>query len=121
MVEQLPGISDSLVVGVEQADGGYFMPLFVVTHDCGESDDALRERITVAVRQQLSPRHVPDVIARVAALPRTLTGKKLEVPVKRILQGARVAEVAGPGAVTNGYMPEWFAEFRTRTNSSGNT
>jgi acetoacetyl-CoA synthetase len=114
VVEQLPGISYSLVVGVEQADGGYFMPLFVVTDDCGECEDGLRERITAAIRQQLSPRHVPDVIARVPALPRTLTGEKLEVPVKRMLQGARVAEVTGPGAVTNGYMLDWFAAFHGR-------
>ncbi|GHE82135.1 hypothetical protein GCM10014715_42360 [Streptomyces spiralis] len=58
------------------------------------------------------------MIARVPGLPRTLTGKKLEVPVKRILQGARVSEVAGPGAVTNGSMLDWFAEFRARTDSS---
>ncbi|MER7841934.1 acetoacetate--CoA ligase [Streptomyces sp. NPDC096040] len=120
VVEQLPGISDSLVVGVEQADSDYFMPLFVVTAGGQETDDDLRERITAAIRQQLSPRHVPDVIARVPALPRTLTGKKLEVPVKRILQGAHVADVTGPGAVTNGHMLEWFAEFRARTNESRN-
>jgi acetoacetyl-CoA synthetase len=118
VVEQLPGVSDSLVVGVEQADGGYFMPLFVVAED-EVTDDGLRERIRAAIKEQLSPRHVPDVIARVPALPRTLTGKKLEVPVKRILQGARTTDVAGPGAVTNGHMLDWFAEFRARTSGSG--
>lgn len=115
VVEQLPGISDSLVVGVEQVDGGYFMPLFVVTDDGEEGDDGLQERITAAIRHQLSPRHVPDVIVRVPALPRTLTGKRLEVPVKRLLQGADVADVAGPGAVTDGQMLYWFAEFGART------
>ncbi|GGN58373.1 acetoacetate-CoA ligase [Streptomyces albiflavescens] len=114
VVEQLPGISDSLVVGVEQADGGYFMPLFVVADDGEETGDRLRQRITTAIKRQLSPRHVPDVIVRVPALPRTLTGKKLEVPVKRLLQGARVCDVAGPGAVTDGHMLDWFAEFGGR-------
>lgn len=120
VVEQLSGIADSFVVGVEQADGGYFMPLFVVTEDGGESDDGLRERITAAIRHRLSPRHVPDVIVRVPALPRTLTGKRLEVPVKRLLQGANTADVTGPGAVTDGHMLDWFAAFGARTNGSGN-
>ncbi|MFE8948567.1 acetoacetate--CoA ligase [Streptomyces sp. NPDC007856] len=120
VVEQLPGISDSLVVGVEHGDGGYFMPLFVVTDDGEETDEGLRERITAAIRRQLSPRHVPDVIVRVPALPRTLTGKKLEVPVKRLLQGARVSDVTGPGAVTNGHMLDWFADFGGRKNGTGN-
>jgi acetoacetyl-CoA synthetase len=102
------------------ADGGYFMPMFVVTEDGEETDARLMERITAAIKQQLSPRHVPDVIVRVPVLPRTLTGKKLEVPVKRILQGARVADVAGPGAVINGHMLDWFAEFGARTNARGN-
>ncbi|CCK24509.1 acetoacetyl-CoA synthetase [Streptomyces davaonensis JCM 4913] len=120
VVEQLPGITDSLVVGVEQPDGGYFMPLFVVTEDdtnCGgELDGPLRERITAAIRQRLSPRHVPDVVVRVPALPRTQTGKKLEVPVKRLLQGARVSDVVGQGAVTDVQMLSWFAEYANRAD-----
>ncbi|OIJ65177.1 acetoacetate--CoA ligase [Streptomyces mangrovisoli] len=126
VVEQLPGVADSLVVGVEEDDGGYFMPLFVVSGGegagpSGESDEDLRGRITAAVRARLSPRHVPDVIVRVPALPRTLTGKKLEVPVKRLLQGAEVSEVAGPGAVTEAHMLDWFAHFHAerRQRSAG--
>ncbi|MCX2180671.1 hypothetical protein KV205_09055 [Streptomyces sp. SKN60] len=121
VVERLAGITDSLVVGVEQDDGGYFMPLFVVVdegghqdEDAGPDDDALRERIVGAIRRQLSPRHVPDTIVRVPALPRTLTGKRLEVPVKRILQGARPADVCAPGAVTHADLLPWFAEFAAR-------
>ncbi|SCY01134.1 hypothetical protein OG963_06570 [Streptomyces sp. NBC_01707] len=63
-----------LVVGVEQADGGYFMPLFVVTAEGTALDDGLREQIAAAIRRRLSPRHVPDVILPVHAVPRTLTG-----------------------------------------------
>ncbi len=119
VVEQLPGIRDSLVVGVEQPEGGYFMPLFVVTDDDNEPEAALRERITAAIRRQLSPRHLPDVIARVPAVPRTLTGKKLEVPVKRILQGARANDVTGPGTVTDGHMLDWFAAYGSRVERPG--
>jgi acetoacetyl-CoA synthetase len=109
VVEQLPEVSDSLVIGIERSDGTYLMPLFVVPADGSDVDDALRGKITRALRAQLSPRHVPDEIVGVAAVPRTLTGKKLEVPVKRILQGAEPARVASPGAVSDYEMLDWFA------------
>ncbi|MFE0460294.1 acetoacetate--CoA ligase [Kitasatospora sp. NPDC058965] len=111
VVEQLPEVADSLVVGAELSDGRYLMPLFVVLADGAVLDDGLRGRITAAIRHGLSPRHVPDVIVEVPAVPRTLTGKRLEVPVKRILQGAPVAEVSAEGAVTHPEMLAWFAEF----------
>ncbi|CAM5353233.1 MULTISPECIES: acetoacetate--CoA ligase [Streptomyces] len=115
IVEELSGVADSLVVGVERPDGGYFMPLFVVLAHGAALDDALRDRIKATVRRRLSPRHVPDVILPIAAVPRTLTGKKLEVPVKRILQGAHVDDVSSAGAVTHPEMLHWFAEFARRT------
>ncbi|MEV8092715.1 acetoacetate--CoA ligase [Kitasatospora sp. NPDC085879] len=111
VVEQLPEIADSLVIGAEQPDGGYWMPLFVTMADGAVLDDALRARITAAIRRELSPRHVPDAVVQVPAVPRTLTGKKLEVPVKRILQGARVEDVSSEGAVQHPDMLHWFAEF----------
>ncbi|MFE2582387.1 acetoacetate--CoA ligase [Streptomyces sp. NPDC059378] len=111
VVEQLPEVADSLVVGVERPDGGYFMPLFVVTAEGSAVDEGLRERIAGAIRRRLSPRHVPDVIVPIAAVPRTLTGKKLEVPVKRILQGASVGDVSSAGAVTHPEMLAWFAQY----------
>jgi acetoacetyl-CoA synthetase len=109
VVEQLPEVADSLVVGVERPDGTYLMPLFVVPAEGAEVDDALRDKIKQALRSQLSPRHVPDEIVGVAAVPRTLTGKKLEVPVKRVLQGAEPAKVASPGAVSDYEMLDWLA------------
>ena len=115
VVEQLPEVADSLVVGVEQPDGGYFMPLFVVTADGLALADGLRERIATAIRHRLSPRHVPDVIVPIPAVPRTLTGKKLEVPVKRILQGSPVADVSSEGSVTHPEMLAWFAAFAARS------
>ncbi|MYW69769.1 acetoacetate--CoA ligase [Streptomyces sp. SID8379] len=114
VVERLPRIADSLVIGAELPDGRYYMPLFVVPADGEPFDDALRDEIVSAIRRSLSPRHVPDDIVPVEAVPRTLTGKKLEVPVKRILQGARVADVSAEGAVTRPDMLAWFARFAER-------
>jgi acetoacetyl-CoA synthetase len=109
VVEQLPEVADSLVIGVERSDGSYLMPLFVVAAEGHQVDDALRDRIRTALRAQLSPRHVPDEIVGVPAVPRTLTGKKLEVPVKRVLQGADPGKVVSPGAVADHEMLDWLA------------
>jgi acetoacetyl-CoA synthetase len=114
VIEQLPEVADSLVIGVEQPGGGYFMPLFVVTANGTTLDDGLRERIATAIKRRLSPRHVPDVIVSIPAVPRTLTGKKLEVPVKRILQGSPVTDVSSEGSVTHSEMLAWFANFAAR-------
>jgi acetoacetyl-CoA synthetase len=98
-VEGLPEVRDCLVVGIEQNDGGYWMPLFVALADDVEFDDALRSRIVSAIRTGASPRHVPDDIIAVPGLPRTMTGKRLEIPIKRILMGANPSDVLTPSAV----------------------
>jgi acetoacetyl-CoA synthetase len=95
VVEELDEVMDSLVVHLEDPEGGNGeLLLFVVLREGVELDDDLRERIAGALRKDLSPRHVPDVIRAVPAIPRTLTGKKLEAPVKRILLGDPVEKVA---------------------------
>ncbi|MFE9249535.1 acetoacetate--CoA ligase [Streptomyces sp. NPDC007088] len=99
VVERLPEIRESLVVGVEQPDGGYWMPLFVQLAEGAVLDDALRARVAAALRSELSPRHVPDEIIEVPAVPHTLTGKRIEVPVKRLLQGTPLAQAVNPGSV----------------------
>lgn len=86
-VDTVPGVVESLVLGIEQADGGYWMPLFVVLEDGGVVDDRLVSTIRAAVSAHASPRHVPDEVIQIAGIPHTRTGKKLEVPLKRILQG----------------------------------
>ncbi|MDG9706402.1 acetoacetate--CoA ligase [Streptomyces sp. DH37] len=98
-VERLPEIRESLVIGVEQPDGGYWMPLFVHLAEGAVLDDALRDRVKRTIREQLSPRHVPDEIIEVKGVPHTLTGKRLEVPVKRLLQGADLGKAVNPGSV----------------------
>ena len=92
-VERLPEIAEALVIGAEQPDGGYWMPLFVVLADDAELTDELRDRIKRTIREEVSPRHVPDEIIVAPAVPHTRTGKKLEVPIKKLLQGADPARV----------------------------
>ena len=77
------------------------MVLFVVPAAGQVVDDALRGKVNDALRRQLSPRHVPDRILAVPEIPRTLNGKKLEVPVKRLLIGAPLAESVSEGAIAN--------------------
>ncbi|THA23459.1 acetoacetate--CoA ligase [Streptomyces sp. RKND-216] len=98
-VERLPQIRESLVIGVEQPDGGYWMPLFVHLAPGVTLDDALRDTVKQTIRGSLSPRHVPDEIIEIPAVPHTLTGKRLEVPVKRLLQGTALEKAVNPGSV----------------------
>ncbi len=100
VVEELDEVTDSLVVHLEDPSGGNGeLLLFVTLRDGLELDDDLRDRIRKELRTALSPRHVPDAVADVPAVPRNLTGKKLELPVKRILQGAALEDVASRDAL----------------------
>jgi acetoacetyl-CoA synthetase len=102
IVEALPEVADSLVVHLEDAAGGPGeLLLFVVPRAGAALDDALRARIGSVLREELSPRHVPDRILEVPVVPRTLSGKKLEVPVKRILLGAAPGEAASQDALVD--------------------
>lgn len=109
IVERLPEITEALVIGAEEPDGGYWMPLFVVTAPGAALDDALRDKIRDAIRDGASPRHVPDEILAVPAIPHTKTGKKLEVPVKRLLQGVPAEQVLNPAALDNPDLVAYFA------------
>ncbi|MFF3941413.1 acetoacetate--CoA ligase [Streptomyces phaeofaciens] len=108
VVERLPEIAEALVIGAEEPDGGYWMPLFVVPAAGATLDDTLRQKIRDAIRTGASPRHVPDEILEVPGIPHTRTGKKLEVPIKRLLQGAPVEQVVQPAAVDT---PELIAHY----------
>jgi acetoacetyl-CoA synthetase len=102
VVEELPEIADSLVVHLEDPQGGAGkLLLFVATADDATLDDGLRDKIRTALRKELSPRHVPDAIDEVPAIPRTMTGKKLEKPIKQILLGKKASEVISADAVTD--------------------
>jgi acetoacetyl-CoA synthetase len=108
VVERLPEIADSLVVDTGQLGADGRLILYVVLAPGHELDDGLITRLKAELRAQLSPRHVPDEIHRVPGVPRTLSGKKLEVPVRRILLGTPVTEAADPDALAN---PEVLALF----------
>ena len=117
VVEELDVVLDSLIVHLEGQDE---LLLFVVLRPGVELDDELQARIKKALRTSLSPRHAPDTVVAVPSIPRTLTGKKLEVPVKRILTGAAVADVAASDALVDPASIEPFADYaRTRVQPAG--
>jgi acetoacetyl-CoA synthetase len=105
----LPEILDALVVDV---DG--WMPLFVVLREGAELNEDLTKRIAARVREDCSPRHVPNEVLAVAEIPRTLSGKLLEIPVKRILQGTDPAKAASRDSLRNPAALDWFASFAAR-------
>lgn len=109
-VEGLPEVVEALVLGVELPDGGYWLPLFVRLADGVEMDEALVARIKRTVRDQASPRHVPDEVVSVPAIPHTTTGKKLEVPLKRIAQGVPVDQALNLGSVDDPRAVRWFVD-----------
>ncbi|OIN82796.1 acetoacetate--CoA ligase [Mycobacterium malmoense] len=111
-VERMPEVRDCLVIGVEQDDGGYWMPLFVDLADGVELDDELRSRIVAEIRHHASPRHVPDDILQVPGMPRTLTGKRLEIPIKRILLGADPGEAVQQSSVDRPELLDAFVAYR---------
>jgi acetoacetyl-CoA synthetase len=98
VVEALPEVADSVVIHLEEADE---LLLFLALREGKALDEELEARIRRALRESLSPRHVPDRIVAVPAVPRTLSGKKLEVPVKRILTGTPADVAASRGSLAN--------------------
>jgi acetoacetyl-CoA synthetase len=101
VVENTEEVTDSMVIGIDLEGGRYYMPLFVVLRPGIKLDDNLKRKIEGRIRKELSPRHVPDDIIQVNEIPRTLTGKKLEVPVKRVLSGLPAEKTVNPGSVAN--------------------
>jgi acetoacetyl-CoA synthetase len=114
VVERFPEIRESLVIGVERPDGDYWMPLFVAPAEGTVLDDALRDRVKRAIRTELSPRHVPDEIIEVPGIPHTLTGKRVEVPVKRLLQGVPMDKAVNPGSVDDVELLHFYERLATR-------
>ncbi len=111
-VERLPEIAEALVIGAEQPDGGYWMPLFVVLTEDAELTDELCDRIKRTIREEVSPRHVPDEIIVAPGVPHTRTGKKLEVPIKKLFQGADAARVVEKSAVDDPALLDWYANLK---------
>jgi len=100
-VEKLDEIADSLIVNLDLPGGEFFMPLFVKLKDGVVLDDSLRDKICMMLRQEYSPRHVPDKIIQVDLIPYTLTLKKMEVPVRKVLSGVAADKAANRGAMAD--------------------
>jgi len=113
-VEELPEVRDSLVVDLEYLGRPSFMPLFVVLQPGLTLDDALRQRITEQIRRKASSRHVPNEVVQVDDIPRTLSGKKMEVPVRKLLLGAAPDKVASPDAMQNPASLDFFVAYAKR-------
>jgi acetoacetyl-CoA synthetase len=113
-VEDLPEVMDSLVLGFETPGGKYLMPLFVVLNEGIKLDNNLEKKINTKIRSALSPRHVPDVIYQISEVPCTLNGKKLEVPVKKILCGIPVEKAVNVDSMSNPDAIQYFVELSSK-------
>ena len=109
-VDKVEEVADSLVVDVPRDGGSSFMPLFVVLQEGVELDDDLKGRIKSSIKENASPRHVPNEIFAVSDIPKTLNGKKLEVPVKKILSGTPPEKAASKESLSNPESLNRFAE-----------
>lgn len=112
----LDGVDDSLIVNLDLPGGKFFMPLFVKLSEGHTLDDAMTERIRAKLRHEYSPRHVPDKIYTVEAIPYTLSGKKMEVPVRRILMGMAPEKAANRDATVNPQALDYFVNYARTQN-----
>ena len=108
VIDKFPEIKDSLIINLERTNGDDIMPLFVVCNEGYNLDEALINRIKHELRTQCSPRHVPDAFYKVSDIPYTLSGKKMEVPVKKLLMGMERAKLMNEDAMRN---PESLDQF----------
>ncbi len=114
-VQGVPEVLDALVVDVPRPGTEGWMPLFVVLREDVELDDELSAEIKRRIREQCSPRHVPNDVLQVAEIPRTLSGKVLEVPVKKILTGTPPEDAASRDSLANPAALDYFIELAERS------
>jgi len=115
-LDHIKEIVDSLIVNIEKKDGDHFMPLFVMLKEGIILDDILKKRIKSQLRSDYSPRHVPDEIIQVADIPYTLSGKKMETPIKKILMGRPVEKCVNADTMRNPTSINYFVEFAKEIN-----
>jgi acetoacetyl-CoA synthetase len=111
VVESIPEVIDSLIIGLERPGGDYYLPLFVVLRPEVVLDEPLKQLIRTQLRTNLTPHHVPDEILVIAEVPRTLSGKKLEVPIKKIFLGTPIEKAISVGALGNPQALQFFIDF----------
>jgi acetoacetyl-CoA synthetase len=112
----LPGVDDALIVNLDLPGGKFFMPLFVKLSEGVKLDEAMADKIRAKLRAEYSPRHVPDKIYAVESIPYTLSGKKMEVPVRRILMGLAPEKAANRDATANPHALDYFANYARTQN-----
>jgi acetoacetyl-CoA synthetase len=110
-MELIDEVDDALIVNLDLPGGTFFMPLFVKLAPGTELDTSLDEKICKCLRENYSPRHVPEKIYQVDDIPYTLTGKKMEVPVRKILMGTPVSKAANPNVMSNPQSLDYFVHF----------
>lgn len=115
-LDNLEEIADSLIVNIEQRNGEHWMPLFVMLKEGAVLDNALQQKIKNRLRSDYSPRHVPDEIIAVSGIPYTLSGKKMETPVKKILSGRPLEKCVNPDTVRNPESLAFFVELSKKLN-----
>ncbi len=113
-VSHIPEVEDALVVHYKKNDGTDHMPLFVKLREGEKLNPEIISRINREIRTTFSPRHVPDEILQVEAIPYTLSGKKLETPVKKILQGTPIKDAANPDAMRNPKSLDFYKDWAGR-------
>ncbi|WP_370964043.1 acetoacetate--CoA ligase [Amycolatopsis sp. cg9] len=111
VLETLDEISETLVIGIDLPGDEYWLGLFVVPAPGHDLDDALKAKIVTTLRTRLTPRHVPDEIVEAPAVPHTLSGKRLEVPIKKLLSGKELAKAANLASVDDPDALRWYARF----------
>ena len=112
----VPGVEDGLIVNLDLPGGKFFMPLFVKLAEGVTLDEKLVKAINDRLRSEYTPRHVPDKIYQVPAIPYTISGKRMEVPVRRILAGFPVAKAANRDAMANPAALDFFIEYARTQN-----
>jgi acetoacetyl-CoA synthetase len=118
-VAAVPEVLDALVVDLPRPGTEGWMPLFVVLRDGTELDDDLMATIKRSIREHCSPRHVPNAVVQIAEVPRTLSGKVLEIPVKRILTGTPPEKAASRDSLANPAALDWFVQFAAKLDGAG--
>jgi len=110
-VDKVDEISDSLIICIENNVGDFYMPLFVTVRQGAKLDEILKNKIKTTIRSEYTPRHVPDEIIEITEVPYTISGKKVETPVKKILQGKPFEKILNKDALKNPAALDFFIEY----------
>lgn len=117
-VESLDEVLESLIIDLELMGRKSFMPLFVVLQPGASLDEELKEKIKNEIRQKVSPRFVPDEIYQVEQIPKTLNGKKMEIPIRKLLLGFPLEKAVNPGSMANPEALQFFIELSKQLANS---